>query len=102
MEIKDFKIKVVPWIYSNDFFITKIKKRGDWLWTTMRVAEEDVLSNNWHYNKRIRRATEYNKKEIMTMFNCWEDYLKYDKKEREFIIKRQNEVDTERQQKKND
>ena len=94
------EIKIVPWIYSDEWFNIKVRKEGAWFWTTVREATEDILDNNWYFTKIITRANKSNKEEALSRFSSWEDYLKYKTDEIEKIRVRQKEVDDKRKLKK--
>lgn len=96
----EVEIKIVPWFYSKEWFIVKVRKKGDWFWRTVKEASEDILDKNWHLSKIIMRANESNRKKVLSMFFSWEDYLKYKISEIKKVKTKQKEVDEERRLRK--
>lgn len=97
--MKDFKIKIIPWFWSNDYFIVKVKKQGCWFWKTIKIAEQDI-DDDWCLNTKTYRANDFNKKQILNQFSCWQDYLDYAEKETVYGSKRQKQLDIERKEEK--
>ena len=97
--MKDFKIKIVAWFWSNNYFIVKIKKQGGWFWKTIKIAEQDI-DGDWQLNIKTYIANNFNKKQVLSQFSCWQDYLDYTKEEIVYGNKRQKQIETKRKEEK--
>lgn len=93
----DFKIKILPWRYSDARFIVKVKKRGNWFWRTVEEAEQR-MNNDWDLLEKTFYADELNREKALQMFSCWQDYLDYEQEQVNIFRKNQGDLDFRRKE----